>query len=253
MDNNIRAQYKKRDKKIRTCLACGKPVNSRRKYCSSTCCEYLAAQLDRWSGLLVGLEVRYANFWFTETILVLDVLCNNSCEVLRFVYTRNPGKKPSEDFFQMANELGTSWWDAVKKTGKRYSAAGHVLLKAQKAGVSPEALKPKVSKRPRVNKQSLQCLKLNIDDLFSTAALQRVKSAYRREALKQHPDTGGSSRSFIKLRKAYEDLSNMVKQHGDSSGGLQINDLTILTTLKAIPGKWCYDGVKRKWYRPAMV
>jgi len=232
----------------KTCLACGMVLADRRKkYCSSDCCEDLAAQLERWSGLLVGLEARYVNFWFTDALLILDVLKQNAREVLRFVYERTPGRKPFEDYFDMANELGTHWWDAMKKTRTRFRATEHVFARAVRAGIPPEVLRPKAHKRSRVSQKHLACLKLSVSDLLSDSAYQNIKSAYRRAALRHHPDTGGSSRSFIEVQKAYEELRKLVARGKTNSLG----DLLTSSRYRAAPGKWCFDGRARRWYRPA--
>jgi len=253
MSGMLTTKKKKRKAKQavpQACLACGTFLaDKRKKYCSHDCCEDLAAQLERWSGLLVGLEARYANFWFTDSLLVLDVLKQNAQEVLRFAYRRAPGKKPFEDYFDMANELGTHWWAAMKKTRTRFRATESVFAKAVRAGVPPEVLKPKAHKRSRISQKSLACLKLSINDLLSDTAYQNIKSAYRRAALRHHPDTGGSSRSFIEVQKAYEELRRIVTRGRTNSLG----DFLTGIRYRAVPGKWCFDGRARRWHRPARL
>ncbi len=243
-----------KQKKILMCLSCGNPVlDGRKKYCSTDCRDYLAAQLDRWTGLLVGLETRFANFWFTEKALVLDVLRYNSNEVLRFIYQRSPGKKPFEDYFYMADELGTHWWNALKKTRRKLSALENVLSKAHKTDVSPEIFTPKTRRTSKVSQKSLACLKLNIEDLTSSSARQKVKTAFRLQARKHHPDAGGSSKSFIKVRKAYDELNKLLSLQENSGRIFNVNDLIVMTRQKSVPGKWRYDGRERKWYKPASM
>lgn len=248
MSGIVSSKKKKRQTKQRSCLACGTPLaDKRKKYCSHDCREDLAAQLERWSGLLVGLEARYANFWFTDALLVLDVLRQNTREVLRFVFQRTPGRKPFEDYFDMANELGTHWWEALKKTRTRFRATEYVFARAERTNVAPEVLKPKAHKKSRVSQKSLTCLRLSLEDLLSDSAHQKIKSAYRRAALRHHPDTGGSNRSFIEVQKAYDELRRIVIRGRVN----RLGDLLTLSRYRALPGKWCFDGRSRRWYRPA--
>jgi len=57
------------------CLSCGTSENMiRRKYCSIDCRQRFRHQLNIRTGLLRALNTRYATFYFTEYLLVLDVL-----------------------------------------------------------------------------------------------------------------------------------------------------------------------------------
>lgn len=195
-------------------------------------------RLEILSGLLRALEARYASFSFTDSELVLDVLTNGSKKGYRFLYKRNRKKRPAQDLSHMADELGDLWWEKQKQTGKRYRASRHLLESAARYMIPPASVTPLDIKSPiRVGK-SLVCLKLSREDLDSHEAHLAVKSAYRKEALKHHPDRGGNSASFRKVNSAYEDLLNWL-------------EAPELRTRRGIPGKWFFDG--KKWKSPLRV
>jgi hypothetical protein len=207
----------------------------RRRYCSKECRTELVRKLDILSGLLRALEARYATFSFTDSALVLDVLTNGSKKGYRFLYKRKRKNRPAHDLYYMADELGNLWWKKQKQTGKRYRASQYLLESAARCSIPPASLKPLEIKSPvRVGK-SLVCLNLTREDLNSHKAHRAVKSAYRREAMKHHPDRGGNSASFRKVNNAYEELLNWL-------------ETPELRTRRGIPGKWFFDG--KKWKSP---
>jgi hypothetical protein len=63
----------------------------------------------------MALNTRYATFYFTEIIIILDVLPYGSGELFSFMFPRSKGKKPVEDFCTMSNILGNAWWERVRK------------------------------------------------------------------------------------------------------------------------------------------
>jgi hypothetical protein len=219
---------------IYQCFSCGTNENiGRKRYCSKDCRTELMRKLDVLSGLLRALEARYASFSFTESALILDVLTNGSKKGYRFLYNRNRKNRPAHDLYHMADELGNLWWEKQKQTGKRYRASRHLLENAARCMIPPASVTPLEIKTPVRVRKPLVCLKLTREDLNSHEAHLAVKSAYRKEALKHHPDRGGNSASFRKVNSAYEELLNW----------LEAPELRI---RRGIPGKWFFDGMKWK-------
>ena len=81
------------------CLACGATLNSaRRKYCSIDCRKRLLYKLDVRTGLIRALNAKYATFYFSEVMIIMDMLPYGSEQIFSFFYPRSPGSKPAEDF-----------------------------------------------------------------------------------------------------------------------------------------------------------
>lgn len=207
----------------------------KRRYCSKECRTELLRQLDIMSGLLRALETRYASFSFTDAVLVLDVVTNGSKKGYRFLYKRKRNSMPAHDLYRMADELGSKWWEKQKQTGKRYRASRHVFESAAQSTIPCALVTPLEIRSPFRIGKSLMCLNLRYEDLNSQNSHRAVKSAYRREALKHHPDRGGNSASFRKVNSAYEDLLHWL-------------EAPELRTRRGIPGKWFFDG--KKWKSP---
>ena len=189
------------------CLSCGCTKNLGRKwYCSKNCRQELARGLDILVNLLRALAVRYAAFSFDDESLMLDILTNNAKSGHRFVYERKSGRRPAQDLRDMIDELGDLWWEKKRHTGKRYRASQHVLEAATEKDIPLELVKPLEIASPHCVGKSLRYLKLSNDDLNGDNAGEAVKSAYRRQALKHHPDRGGSAQSFRELHEAYQEL-----------------------------------------------
>jgi DnaJ-class molecular chaperone len=60
--------------------------------------------------------------------------------------------------------------------------------------------------------------------LESTATLDEVKQAYRKLAMKHHPDRGGDEAQFKKIKEAYEAISSGKANHKDPFGSFWSND-----------------------------
>ncbi|MBN2467104.1 MAG: J domain-containing protein [Deltaproteobacteria bacterium] len=220
----------------RACLSCGSTEDlGRRRYCTPPCRQELIRKLKILTGLLRALHTRYATFSFTESALVLDLITYGSKRVYRFLYQRTWGRKPAQDLFDMTDGLGNVWWENKKRTGKRYRATQYLLEKAFAGHIPSESLVPVEINHPHRVSKPLHCLKLTGDDLSSSRAHEAVKSAYRREALKKHPDCGGDSASFRKINQAYQDLLTW----------LQAPELR---KRKGLPEKWFFDGTR--WIPP---
>jgi len=221
------------------CLACGTTEGiGRKKYCSKECRRELLHRLEILTGLLRALGTKYAAFSFTESKLILDILTNDSKRVSRFLYKRTLCRKPAQDVYDMADELGNLWWEKKRLTGKRYRATQYLLEMATENSIAPNLVTPLEIKRPIRIGKSLTHLKLTNEDLISCKAHNAIKSAYRKEALKHHPDCGGDSASFRKINSAYQNLVDWLKTPA-------------LRIRRGIPGKWYFDG--RKWKPPLSV
>jgi len=74
------------------CLSCGTTENlGRRRYCSIDCRQKLRYTLDLRTGLLKTLNTRYATFYFTDVMIIMDVLPYYSKEIFSFIYPRIDG------------------------------------------------------------------------------------------------------------------------------------------------------------------
>jgi hypothetical protein len=110
---------KKQTAKSYSCLSCGTLLAGKnRKYCSVDCRQGLRTRLNMHTGLLKALHARYATFYFTELLIIMDLLPYGAKNLFSFIYPRSKGKKPGNDFSQMATALGKLWWDEKKKTKK---------------------------------------------------------------------------------------------------------------------------------------
>ncbi len=125
------------------CLSCGTSENMRlRKYCSIECRQRLRYNLNLRTGLLRALNTRYATFYFTEFIIILDILPYGSEELFSYIFPRTSGRKPVEDFCTMSNVLGNAWWAERNRTNKRYLASRLVLEKAESKNAGSAAIRP---------------------------------------------------------------------------------------------------------------
>ena len=209
----------------------------RRKYCSLDCRQRFRVRLDARIGLLEALNTRYATFYFSDTLIMLDLLPYGTTEVFSFFYPRSPGAKPAEDFSQMANILGDIWWTEKRRTNKRHLASVQVLCHARRNVSDYVSVKPLRSNVFNVKKQYLLQLKLSKADLWSPELAQIIKNAYRQQAKVHHPDLGGDAETFRKVHLAYEEM-------------MRWSDNPMLTRRRGIPDKWFYDGEKNRWVQP---
>jgi hypothetical protein len=133
----------KPEKRIYRCLSCGTTENmGRRKYCTADCRQRLRLKLDGRMGLVQALNTRFATFYFSEAMIMMDLLPYGTREIFSFFYPRSPGRKPAEDFGDMANLLGTLWWEEKRRTNRRHLAAERVLNEARRNINGIEAVKP---------------------------------------------------------------------------------------------------------------
>lgn len=225
-------------KSNRRCLACGDVLPSRRRrYCAMACQQHLLASLNRRTGLLKALRTRYATFYFTDLVIMMDILLYGTEQIHSYMLPRSPGNKPVEDFRHLSNILGSLWWNEKHRTNKRYLASRQVLQQAYKNKTPLNSVMPAVLIIPSVKASNLVRLKLDSDDLTPTNLELKIKSAYRRQALKHHPDMGGSQEAFLKIQEAYEKLT-------------QWADRPTFIHQRGFPDKWLYEGARNRWIKP---
>ena len=229
------------ERRLNRCLSCGTTENmGRRKYCSLECRQKLSHSLNIRTGLLKALNIRYATFYFTDPMIMLDVLPYGSIDIFSFFFPRIHYRKPVDDFCRMANLLGKAWWSERQRTNKRYLATRHVLEIASRRDGQVESLKPFEIRKPARMAKSLTCLKLSRSDLDSNELRQIIKSAYRRQAKIHHPDQGGSAAVFRKIQQAYEELLNW-------------SESPTFIWQRGFPDKWFYDGHMNRWIQPTAL
>jgi hypothetical protein len=194
-------------------------------------------KLEMRTGLIRALNVRYATFYFTDTLIMMDFLLYGDREVFCFSFPRSQGEKPADDFSAMANTLGNIWWTEQKKTSKRYLASQRVLAEAVKKEAPIVSVRPLHVFSPAVTETSLNCLDLKRSDLGSPELSRIVKQAFRKRVMQCHPDQGGDALTFRKVRQAYEDLMGWLRN-------------PVYVRKRGFPDKWFYDGERDKWTHP---
>ncbi|MCX5847211.1 MAG: DnaJ domain-containing protein [Deltaproteobacteria bacterium] len=225
-------------RKTYRCLACGNVVTiGRRRYCSLECRKRLLYKLDVRTGLIKALNTKYATFYFSDVMIIMDMLPYGSEEIFSFFYPRSPGKKPAEDFSTMADMLGNIWWAEKKRTNKRYVASNHVLEQAVRNNAQVLSVKPTMLKVPSIKAAYLSHLKLDKSALKAAELQKDIKDAYRRQAKIHHPDIGGDTATFRKIHQAYMELITWAKK-------------PTYIKRRGFPDKWFYDGSTNKWTQP---
>lgn len=207
MQNQLKKIRQPKEKKQNFCLACGTTKNmGNRRYCSIKCRQKLRQKLNVRSGFLQALNVRYATFYFSETMIIMDVIPRGFREIFRFSHARTSGHKPGEDFSKMADMLGSAWWDEQKRTNRQYLASRYVLGMAKRETVSVVALRPRQMKIPTIEKKYLDYLAVDKTELESAELRRIIKEAYRKQAKIHHPDIGGSAATVRAIHDAYKKL-----------------------------------------------
>jgi predicted nucleic acid-binding Zn ribbon protein len=223
----------------RTCMACGDLLPPRhRRYCSNACRQQLFYSLNRRTGLLRALNTRYATFYFTDGIIVMDLLPYDLEQIYSYILPRGSGRKPVDDFCSLSNMLGAQWWHERNRTKKRYLASQHVLAQALKTDKPKETIIPVTLSVPSVRSGSLITLELNAADLTLANMHARIKQAYRCQVKKHHPDIGGTAQAFVKIQEAYEKLIDWSRNPTYVRRG-------------GFTDKWLYEGTNNRWIQPA--
>ena len=230
-----------KSRKIYKCLSCGATENmGRRRYCSMDCRQRLRLKLDMRTGLIQALNARFATFYFSDLAIMMDMLTYGSKEIYSFLYPRSPGKKPAEDFSNMADMLGNTWWAEKKRTQKRYLASQRVLDGAVRNQAPLLSVRPILISLPAIRDTSLQHLDLKKSDLMDPELKTLVRNAYRRQAKLFHPDVGGDAPTFMKIHQAYEDMLHWAEN-------------PTYVQRRGFPDKWLYDGNQNKWQQPIPI
>ena len=188
-------------------------------------------------GLLQALNARYATFYFSDLLIVMDVLPYGYKEICSFFYPRTPGKNPGEDFSRMADILGETWWAEQRRTKKRYFASLHVLEMAVRNHVPTQSVKPPIVHTPVVKQASLVYLNLEKASLDSPELRKIIRDAYRRQVKIHHPDLGGDAGVFRQIHQAYEDLIRWAENPN-------------FIRHRGFPDKWFYEGDSGRWVKP---
>lgn len=223
------------------CLSCGtKEITGKRKFCTDECQITLKKRLDQQKGLLVALNTQYAVFSFTNRHIVLDILPKGFTDIYSFIYPRSTTGKPSDDYGKLTQLLGTAWWNEKKKSNKKHLASMHVFEQASLNNKEIHEVKPVEVLLPSVKNKYLKCLKLRSDDLNRSQVKETIKSAFRIQAKKHHPDLGGNSDDFRKIHKAYGELAAWSEKPS-------------YVKRKGLPDKWFYDGLISRWFQPTVA
>jgi hypothetical protein len=228
-------------KNARRCLSCGTTRNmARRRYCSLACRRNLKDSLNRRTGLLKALNIRYGTFYFTEHLVVLDLLPYDMNRIHSFIWSRSMHKKPVEDFCKLSEILGKAWWTEKNRAHRRYLASRHVLSKARSPLSKTVTVVPMELMIPSIKGAKLILLHLDKHHLNPSKLAVCIKEAYRRQAKKYHPDLGGDSDTFRKIHKAYENLMEWSKS-------------PTFVKRSGFPDKWFYNGEANRWVQPTPI
>jgi len=237
----IKSKSSTKNQKQNACLSCGTTENiGKRRYCSVRCRQHLRQKLTTRSGLLQALNTRYATFYFTDSVIILDVVPHGIKEIFRYVAMRTDGSKPADDFGRMTNMLGDAWWAEEKRTTKNYLASRRVLEMAERLVISEGLTRPRFVKVPTVKPENIILLDIAKADLGSRELFKVIKNAYRRQVKIHHPDVGGKAATFHKIHEAYKDL-------------LRWADNPTFIRRRGFSDKWYYDGDNKKWVQPVPV
>lgn len=226
------------DVKTHRCLSCGKTDNKRsRRYCSVKCRQNLRQKLNVKNGLLQALNTRYATFYFSDKMIILDIVPYGFKEIFRYTEKRTKGNPPAIDFNAMTNHLGDVWWAESRRTQKNYLASQQVLRLAKRYAITDGSHRPKLIRVPSVNMASLNYLEIQKADLHSRDLNTIIKNAFRRQVKIHHPDLGGQAAAFRQIHAAYKEL-------------LRWADNPVFIRRKGFPDKWFYSGENKKWVQP---
>ena len=229
------------DVKKRKCLSCGRTgLDARRRYCSRECREQIMWVLSLSKGLLNIFNARYASFSFNRSYVILDILPVWSKEISRFTHRRTTGKKPADDLKKLILDSGSEWYSIIGENNSKSYASLSLLRRNCNSSLSVVAIRPDSKKKPRfskLEKESLRCLKLKLEELISEEKTSKIKSAYKKMARIHHPDMGGDAEEFRKVKDAHEQML-MWAQNPQ------------YTSRKALADCWSYDASTNKWVPP---
>lgn len=189
--------------------------------------------------MLRALNTRYATFYFTDSLIVMELMLYHTRDIYNLIYPRSSTTKPADDFTRMSYKLANDWWDEKNRTNKRYLANQVVLDQAGVNNHDGNGLKPLEIRKPaRVSRPLIQLQLTEADLSVTPPQLENlIKQAFRRQAIRHHPDHGGSSKDFRKIHKAYEDLIHWSRN-------------PTFFRRRGFPDKWFYEGAYNRWVQP---
>ena len=225
------------------CLSCGENElpKKRRRYCSDKCKKRLDFALYITTGLVQTLRARYAAFSYTQDTLILDVLPVGSSVISRFMWSRGKDKKVADDLLDLVEQAGREWYKKEEETGSRWWASQRLLDKASRRDIPTSTIVPAAKKAPQFNHQektALRLLQLSREEIVSKDGMRSIKSAYRRQAKRFHPDKGDTSNRFVEINAAHAELLSWAENPRFRSRA-------------ALPHSWCFDASKKRWVPPA--
>ncbi len=222
-------------------MACGALLPRRtRRYCSRDCKEQINWVLGLSKGLLRTFNTRYAVFFFTSNLVILDMLPSWSQYVSRFFCNRTPGCKPAQDLKKLILNSGEEWHHLLYKRHSKSRASFELVTRNHRKDLDPSYLKPIVRVRPRLTKKERSYLKvLNLEekDLFSSSLEELLKKAFKKMAKVYHPDAGGDNESFKLLMEAHHYITHWCERPQ-------------FYQKKVLADYWSYDGLTNRWSPP---
>lgn len=240
-DMLIKIKTSAKEQKPKACLSCGTTENIKnRRYCSVKCRQHLRQKLNTRSGLLQALNTRYATFYFTDRVIILDVVPHGIREIFRYTALRTEKSNPAEDFGRLSNMLGGAWWAEERRTAKNYLASRRVLEMAERCAISEGLARPRLHRAPTVKPENLILLDIPRADLTSHDLGRIIRNAYRRQVKIHHPDVEGKAATFRKIHAAYKEM-------------LLWADHPTFIRRRGFPDKWYYDGENKKWVQPVIL
>ncbi|MEE8400170.1 MAG: hypothetical protein V3S89_14250 [Desulfobacterales bacterium] len=223
--------------KGKACVSCGAELSGRkRRYCSKECKELLVFALGWLKNLLLPLNTNYATFAFTDSVLIINILSFFSKDVSTFVFRRAPGKTPAQGLKEVCKILNKQWYEKNQSLKSQRAASEHLLGTGVKNFISKDNITPVSTHSNSRISGKLTHFNLKLGDLERNP-LAQLKSAYRKEVKKHHPDYGGEPTDFINISEAYKDIIDFIRNPK-------------LRTRTGLPGIWSYDGSSYKWSAP---
>lgn len=192
------------------------------------------------NGLLQALNTRYATFYFSDDMIVLDVVPYGCREIFRYSSKRKSGSNPAADFSDMTNHLGKAWWGVSDQTKRHYLASQHVLKMAKRCAITEGLRRPRTVKIPSLKMSSLEYLAMNKQHLLSPDLKRQIKNAYRMQVKIHHPDMGGHAATFRKIHGAYKEL-------------LAWADNPVYVRRRGFTDKWFYCSENKRWVQPMPI
>jgi len=225
-------------KKKKACLSCGAVLNGRkRRYCSKNCKDKLQFALRWLKNLLLALNTKYATFSFSEYFIIINILPYRSKEVFSYFYKRTPAKTPADDLKSMYLEMSKAWYHKNVQTKCRMLASTHILNKGQTGIVHKDSIRPETKTSGSTVQRQTKLLKLSLEDIIAEKSKEKIKTAYRKEALRTHPDVGGDGEEFKIISEAYQELVQWLENPS-------------FTIRRGLAGRWSYDGLSYQWRTP---